>query len=276
MRIFLTGSTGILGSRLSTLINKNPNMNLTEILRSDFESTAYVDLLNSNDTISQELPEVLIHAAWPVANRDYRNSPDNERFAQTTIELFSKFKDVYPDGFILGIGTFLEFGTKNSISDYSTCEPEDRYSEAKVHVYDWMRTNLVGNFSWARIATMVSGKDPYFKLTTQILKEQSFELLRPQSSQDFIHAEDAANAIYRISTERMAGATLVATGRTLTNSTYANAINYALGRQQLMVDEEQKKDLLETNPEKLQMLGWNPQFVNKVNLAKKIVEEFMK
>jgi nucleoside-diphosphate-sugar epimerase len=271
---FITGGNGILGTELIAQLKLSDSTRVQIMSRQDLLDKDYFQKFTKSYFEGELNTPTLVHLAWPVADKDFRHSQENIEFLEKSVNLMSRFKSVFPKGKIVGIGTFLEYGNSLELFDESKLDPETKYAEAKAKLFQWMNNNLAENYTWGRICTMVSGRDPVFKVTKQALTNSNFGCQNPYTFEDFIHVSDVSKALMSILDSNTKGQVLVGTGRTISVLSYVNSLkNLQKFPLETPIYQEDMK-VLHTHPNRLRAIGWRPRLITELEISTSILKEY--
>ena len=209
--IFITGSDGYLGKKLSNYLEKKKIYH-TSLSRNKKKNTMYsnsmlLDIRNfkkfyynfNND-------DVLIHLAWSKLENYFSTYhtkkilPDHIRFLNYLIRK-KKLKN------LICIGTCLEYGMKNGIcKENMSCKPITHYGKSKLLLLKSLRNiqkSLFFNLTWIRLFYIYSNEPKkgtlFYNIEQKIKKKQNnFFLEKPFEKRDFINDKKIIKFIYKI------------------------------------------------------------------------------
>jgi nucleoside-diphosphate-sugar epimerase len=206
MNIYITGSSGFIGSKLLNQLVKE-NYNITRIIRSkknikkkvkfiylDIYSSSYIDNVNYFlNKIRFDKNDLLIHLAWKNLNDFSCDSHINEVFYKD-IFFLKKLIDHGLKRLIIS-GTCLEYGLRQGkLNETYKAKPIINYAIAKNLVREFLHNySLTKDFTyqWLRIFYI---KDPdklkknlFYQLNNSILKKKLFNMSHGNQLRDFIN-----------------------------------------------------------------------------------------
>jgi nucleoside-diphosphate-sugar epimerase len=258
----VTGLNGLMGKQLQEY--KGPTDKLVHLSFSSFNPYRAKEFLRKLDNDFE-----LIHLAWPVSERNYRNSELNQIAACNSIDLFSIALELGVQR-IHGIGTILENGPQEYVGDESTDYPTTLYAEKKIEVRDWLSQYARNKSSWYRLAYVVSENDPSHKLAPTLLKviEKQIELVNSDDRFDFIHNSDAARALWGLikhGNRLDFSNSLIGCGRSISPREIAEELKVKVINPINLNCKTQK-----TDTQALAKIYWQPEFETAHNLAKRL------
>ena len=199
----ITGASGLIGAHVLDQWDV-PDLEPFSVDR------AADDLLSPGSAralIARVRPEVVVHLAWCASGTpDYRSSPDNDRWADASVELRDAAGDV--GSRFLALGTALD----------TDSAPTDAYAAAKVRLRRMLEEDIqAGHLTWVRPYYVVDPDRGRPALVRQAVDAAStgetLVLRTPDSSHDFVHAVDVARAVVLAVREKMVGEIPVGSGQ---------------------------------------------------------------
>jgi nucleoside-diphosphate-sugar epimerase len=216
---------------------------------------------------------VFLHLAWPVSKENYLYSKDNIDFLNQSKELMQLLGDDVNCKRIIGVGSILEHGNIQDVTDNSPLNPESTYAESKVNLANFLRLSHGDKSKWIRIGYQISAHDPRRKLVPVLLANSSYPnpLKTPYKFLDLIHRFDVAEAILAFikNCSAIEGFNaLIATGRGIALYEFANEF-----LEIKIPPSEQFEFYQTTNPQILKTLGWSAGYLTIKELTQIIYRE---
>jgi nucleoside-diphosphate-sugar epimerase len=207
---------------------------------------------------------IVVNLAWPISKPNFRTSADNTDFLRECIRIFSKLQK--HDIRIVSIGSILEAGSIQIVSDEIVPNPQDLYAESKYHLHQYLKKVFPETHKWVRIANQVSAFDAPFKLAPLLLSSKNFEitLTGPKNQLDLIHVQDVATALVRIilNFESFPKEVVVGVGRAIEVQELAQLFN----SRNIQFDLNSKPIFSRSEPIALRSSGWVPRYLTSTDL----------
>lgn len=219
--IYFSGSNGKIGKILVELLNKNGHR-VIPVTRDHLNLECELEFNTLND-----IQKSFFHFAWPLNERDYRNSDNNRSFLATSINFLSKYKSKFED--ILVPGTIFELPKHfRELSDETNPEPRCTYSESKLILNNWLLQNDF-RYSWPILPYILSCNDPVFKLIPTIMNalisgQKSVGLTSPNIKRNFVHVSECAEMINACYEAGIFGRYLIGSDTNISSSQLAEEI----------------------------------------------------
>lgn len=212
-KIFITGGTGFIGKEIVNLLKGNRKYQcyvLTRKRLADSDNIHYIcgDIFDDSlikNSISDILPDILLHLAWNVQDENFSSSDENLLWYKKSVQLSKCFLE-YGGKAIIAAGTCFEYDMTNieKLSEDSTCNPQSLYGKCKVAVYNELR-NLCRNYQarlvWGRIFYPYGPEEEKRKLIATAFasfkSDSSFVCKTPENIIDYIYVKDVAEMFYR-------------------------------------------------------------------------------
>ena len=168
-------------------------------------SSVYVDFHNTSrcrELIGLLRPDIIISTPWVTSLPDYRTSPLNLQFKNSTISL-AKIALEFETSHFICFGSSAEYGDDNLACDSSTSpiNPLDLYSQSKYETYLELSSLFrcsTTRFNWLRVFQPFGEYQdsnrliPY--LVSELLAGRTPELREPNRISDWISSKDIADA----------------------------------------------------------------------------------
>ena len=264
MRIFVTGSSGFIGSELCRQAETAGH----EILR--LESPHRLDALPL-ELLDSFKPEVAVHCAWVTTPGVYTESPENAVLRQQSLEMFRALSANGIQHFV-GCGTCAEYAPSklDLEEDASATSPSSPYARAKHSLHSDLRkaaSESSVSLSWARIFFPYGpGEHPGRLVSTLFRAFQmgGHEHLRsPSAVRDYIHVQDVASGLLACALSRADGCYNIGTGEGVSLCRLEAEVARLCGQPDLAAKPacavpERSEDCFVASTGKLRGLGWTP------------------
>ncbi len=242
------------------------------------------DLLNPIDTarlIREVAPTHLLHFAWYVIPRDYRDSMENLRWCQAGIELLRLFREAGGRRAVFA-GTCFEYDL-----DYGFCSEELTPSRSST-LYGTCKNSLqeivaelakCGGVStaWGRVFYLYGPNEARQRLvpsvTTALLNGETARCTHGRQIRDFLHVEDVAGAFVALLDSEVEGVVNIGSGEPITIRAVVSRLAELVGRPELVdfgAIEPSPGDppLVLADVRKLRdVVGWTPRWTLTDGLA---------
>lgn len=260
MKILIVGSNGFLGR---TFMNQMKHLGheIHQLNRSNVSSGLF-DYANVRIIFKKNRFDCVISFAWITNLADYRNSVENEKYRDATINLAieSKMNSV---PFFIGIGSAAEYGNQNLNCDSSSSSliKSDAYSSAKIETFQEL-TRVFGenNFTWARIFQPYGiGQDrnrflPY--LIDAQLAGKEVAIRNPNYTCDWISSDDIASGLIHLISNDLFGPYDIGTGVATANWELAELIGLPVT---VEIDASPSNGLVVSPQSPIFHTGWKPE-----------------
>ncbi len=251
--VAVLGSDGFIGRHVTeSCINKGiPVFNLQKWNgnRESFNHQLYeLKLANPDSQI------IFVNAAWySTSNLDYRTSPENSQWVETTkiiLEICKKNKIIFA-----GLGTCLEkLQIDNDIYTLSKSEIQNQLSrEFLSDEWIWFQIHYVYSMQYLKPAVVKKAADAS-------ASGNKLKLGTPHDSHDFIEVRDAADAIVHSIITGQRGQIDIGTGNTIEVS---KLLNLLFPNIEIFNEELTEKRISYQGAAKIERLmesGWKPKF----------------
>lgn len=203
--ILITGGSGLIGSyTVDELARAGVVPEVLEAVVEDF------DLLSrgaADRVLDAARPEVVLHLAWVASGTSgYRHHPDNQAWAQATVEL-AKACQVRGIWFI-GTGTVAEL----------EAQPADAYTRAKQQTFHALKSDIAAeSVTWLRphyvFDPSVGRPEVMAEIRRSLEEHRTPDLRSPESAHDFIHVRDVSAAVCAVVASGLRGLVPIGSGR---------------------------------------------------------------
>jgi len=260
MKILIVGSNGFLGRAFMTRM-KHLGHEIHQLNRSNVSSGLF-DYSKVKTTLKESLFDCVISFAWITNLVDYRNSVENEKYRDATINLAIESKINSVPRFI-GIGSAAEYGNQNLNCDSSSSSliKSDAYSSAKIETFQELnRVFDKNNFTWARIFQPYGiGQDrnrflPYL-IDAQLTGKEAV-IRNPNYTCDWISSDDIASGLIHLISNDLFGPYDIGTGIATANWELAELVGLPL---RVELDLSQSNGLVVSPQSPIFHSGWKPE-----------------
>lgn len=250
-KVLLTGGTGLIGSQTVPYLLKD-GYKVYVLTTGDEQSTEDITFVKANlfnkeavnDITAAFKPEYLLHYAW--LSTGMFNDNMNYDFLTASIDLLKAFAKNGGRRAVMA-GTYAEYGYHNeTLCENMPAEPINVYSACKDFVRQiaesYCRNNNV-SFGWGRIFSAFGKETDPRRLTSDVinhLKAGKQVVIRSGSLvRDYIYAKDIAAAFTAFLGSSVEGIVNICTGKETTIHDYVMMIAKTMGKEDLVVFEEQ-------------------------------------
>jgi nucleoside-diphosphate-sugar epimerase len=276
-RILVTGASGFVGmSTLRPLLDLGYEVVGTyhrgQPPRNMDVSWRQVDLLSEEEAIEAVVavkPDVLLALAWDMSSGNY-SSPNNDVWVAKTTTLMKAFADNGGKRLIV-CGSCAEYDWSCGHSYFEETEtplrPATLYGRAKVALYEAFLAicddyGISG--TWLRPFFLYGPHEPPHRLVPffvrSLLAKTEAICKSPNLQRDFLHIDDAGNAIASVIDRSIEGPVNIASGTAVPISDIVSEIGHQLGAENLIRFEEDPvgEPVVRASTKRLREIGWTP------------------
>jgi len=281
VKILLTGATGFIGSAFVRLALSRghqvgglviPSEAIPAGLATGKEVTWLRGTLGEAPwtQIGAFRADVCVHTAWITAPGVYLESPENERFRDSSLEFLRRVGEL-GTGHIVGLGTCVEYQITNRplAEDMTPVVPTTTYARCKNELRLALEAEAKDRgffFCWGRVFYPYGPGEHPSRLCSSIIQRiargQKVMLKTPESMKDYIYIDDLAAALLAVVEKRLDGAVNLGTGVGATVRTLARGLAGLIGRPEL-IEEANPPDqdpfpFVVADASRLKSVGWRP------------------
>lgn len=297
MRIFLTGATGFLGSKILRRLLCDGHT-AAALVRPESDRRRIKDCLERTMVLDGRMeevdhwrgaledfqPQVIIHAAWSgVANTDRNNPRQAENVAAAT-RLAALSAELDTDGFV-GLGSQSEYGVVNGpVDETAPTHPTTLYGTSKLAAHQLCAAICAQSgmrCSWVRVFSTYGPDDNHGWLFPSVLAAfrngEHPSLTRCEQKWDYLYGDDAASAIVAVAvTDKADGVFNLGSGqapplkKTVELLRDLAAPGAALGFGELPFRNDQVMHLQADVTRLTKVTGWTPRWSLREGLAETV------
>ncbi|HXY43376.1 MAG TPA: NAD(P)-dependent oxidoreductase [Acidimicrobiales bacterium] len=274
-RVFITGATGFLGRRMAArLVARSVEVHASRhhSLAPDLGGVTWHTLdLGKEESIREVIETVgadaLIHLAWKL-DAGYETSSENQAWVGRSLALASAFVESGGRS-ILMAGSCAEYDWSTvPLSEESPCRPSSPYGAAKLALYREVQSlnDDVVTVVWPRLFFLFGEGERPERVIPRIIRDvaagRSIDWIDADLRRDYLHADEATDAMVHLLCARVVGAVNVASGSAPTVREIARIVASALEKQEpaMRPPAPSSSSPLEIRADvgKLHRLGWVP------------------
>lgn len=247
-RVLVTGATGLVGRHtLEPLVARGYEVHAvsrgTALLVSGvrWHRADLLDTLAIRELIQTIAPTDLLHAAWVMTPGKYVSSPENLAWVRSSLTLLEAF--VAGGGRRAAVaGTCYEYDWSDGLcSEETPLRPKTLYGAAKAGLQLTAQAYARQSgftLAWARLFLLYGPHEHQARLvasvTRSLLLNETARCSHGEQVRDFLHVQDAANALVEVLDRGIEGPINVASGQRTRVKDLILRVADALGRRELV------------------------------------------
>jgi nucleoside-diphosphate-sugar epimerase len=275
-RVYLTGCSGEIGSRLTSLLVEKGY----EVFGIKGKKACYVinprhtciklDLLDPsiNLKIMEFKPDILVHTAWLTTANDFWESSQNIEWLAASKRIITDFH-LSGGSYVIVTGSCAEYSWNipGTLSENSLEKPSTIYGKAKIELLNWMRSQDFP-FLWTRTFFQFGMNELDGRLIPSVIDSlvlgNEFIVRNPEDVRDFVFIDDVVKLLALLVFNEAVGVVNIGSGVAHEVRVITEKIGKLLGREDLLKfnDDKITKSKVVSNPEKLKSLTgtfyWTP------------------
>jgi nucleoside-diphosphate-sugar epimerase len=249
-KVFLTGCTGEVGSRLTL-----------NLLRNGYEvfgtrgskqcgidharhTCSRVDLLDPYLDLELQTikPDLLIHTAWITTPKDFWESESNFQWVEASKKVIGDFEKAGGQKIIV-TGSCAEYSwsSNSKLTEDSPTFPTSKYGKSKVELLHWTRDRGVP-FLWTRTFFQFGMNEKKGRLIPgvidSLLKGEKFQIHSSSDIRDFVFTEDVSEVLSHLISKDLTGEINIGSGYGVEIGVVTRKIAEMLNREDLLNIEE--------------------------------------
>jgi nucleoside-diphosphate-sugar epimerase len=224
LKIYLTGCTGQVGSRLTSLLLKQghqvfgvrnskdcKNKHINHVCRK-------VNLLDSSEDFYLQtfLPDVLVHTAWTTTPNEFWSSNRNKEWLNVSKRLIKEF-EIVGGKYLVVTGSCAEYSWETDVAlrEDSIEVPDSLYGKSKLELLNWLRERDLP-FLWTRTFFQFGMNEPSGRFIPSaidsLLVGKKLEVRNAADIRDFVFIEDVSKILAQLIEDKTTGVINVGSG----------------------------------------------------------------
>lgn len=287
MRVLVTGASGFIGSHCVPLLLEAGHV-VHAAARTPLERPGPVwhstDLLSQGTPallISSIKPDALLHLAWCTAPGLYWSSPENQKWAQASAELFSA-SSVHGCKRIVAAGTSAEYDWSAGVCSetLTPLRPSSLYGTSKVEACLNLRRAASApgmTWCWGRIFNIYGPGEHPMRLVPSIVRSlmhaEDAEIPVIVGRRDFLHVADVAKALVTLLNSDVAGAVNIGSGGAVGIAEIVRHVGTVLGKRPRVVFDSKSEGVPLVQGESGALrseAAWMPQFTLEAGIRQTV------
>jgi nucleoside-diphosphate-sugar epimerase len=285
-KVFVTGCTGEIGSRLTLLLLENGyevfGTSGSKIcsINNPRHTCRQLNLLSQSEAfgIKEIQPDVLVHTAWLTKPREFWESDQNTEWVEASKRIINEF--ILSGGkYLIVTGSCAEYSWDTAIplSEDSVELPTSAYGQAKLDLLNWIRLQLIP-FLWTRTFFQFGMNEPEGRLIPSLIDSlhdrNEFVIRSSTDIRDFVYVEDVSKILYMLISQELTGVVNIGHGEEVQVGTITRKVSKLIGREELLRLEigKNEKSYIVSDPKKLISLIGNYKWTPLETALKKTIE----
>jgi nucleoside-diphosphate-sugar epimerase len=245
-RVFLTGCTGEIGSRLTKNLlqmgyevfgvrsSRNCSISHPKHFCETFDFLSGMSPNGLKDSNS----EILVHTSWFTASNEFWDSDKNHSWVNSSKRLVDDF--INQGGkYVVGTGSCAEYSwtLAQPLSEDSLEQPSTIYGKAKLELLNWLRQREI-EFLWTRTFFQFGMNEPTGRLIPTMIDDfnnrRNFVVRSGADTRDFVFVEDVAMVLALLISQNHKGVVNIGAGIETRVSVLSELIAQKLGSQDML------------------------------------------
>lgn len=270
-RVYLTGCTGEIGSRVALLLlnlgyevhgvrgSKNCMINHPN------HACRKINLLDASaeSGLREINPEILVHTAWFTNPHEFWGSSLNAQWVMASQRLIGEFATLGGE-YLVVTGSCAEYSwnTTKVLDENATEEPSSVYGHAKLELLNWLRHQEIP-YLWTRTFFQFGMNEPEGRLIPSLIdslyKEREFVIRSGDDVRDFVFVEDVARVLVLLISGNHKGLVNIGSGQKMEVSRISKLIAEMFDRSDLLKihSDQTKRSFVVSEPKKLNAILGN-------------------
>jgi nucleoside-diphosphate-sugar epimerase len=264
-KIFITGCTGELGSKLVKLLLDEGH----EVIGTRFSKACKildsrhfctkVNLLNPNLDLNfkEYSPDVLIHTAWITTPKEFWDSEINLEWIKASKNVIGQYASA-GGSYLVVTGSCAEYSWqhRSPLTESSAETPATLYGQTKLELLNWLRTSNL-SYLWTRTFFQFGLSEPNGRLIPdaidQLLRGEDFTIRSGSDVRDFVFIDDVSKVMSLLIEKKATGIVNIGSGVGNQVSNVCNLIAELTGSAGRFISngEQLESSHVVSNPEKL-------------------------
>ena len=267
-RVFLTGCTGEVGSRLTLLLLDlgyevfGVSGTRECLINNPKHSCRQINLLDPIVELGLETirPDILVHTSWLTTPNEFWGSAQNGKWVTASKRLVDEFL-LFGGNYLVVTGSCSEYSWDSGslISENSLETPSTIYGKAKLELLNWIRERGIP-FLWTRTFFQFGMSESEGRLIPDAIdslsKGQEFTVRSSTDIRDFVFVEDVSKILSLLISKNQLGVVNIGSGTEIEVGKLACSLAELVGRKDLLKFEkgEVRKSSVVSDPAKLRSI----------------------
>lgn len=275
-KVFLTGCTGEIGFRLTSLL-----LNLEYevfgvsgakkcLIINPKHTCAQINLLDVS--LEYELqrikPDILVHTSWITTPKEFWTSDQNSAWVSASKRLVDQFL-MSGGRYLVVTGSCAEYSWDSSLplNEISLEAPSTIYGKSKLELLNWIRDQGIP-FLWTRTFFQFGMNESRGRLIPDVIDllngNQEFVVRSSFDVRDFVYVEDVSKILSLLISQSQLGVMNIGSGKGVNVGALVLSVAELVGRRDLIKFDkvEIQKSTVISDPEKLRTIignfNWTP------------------